>query len=234
MGRGLRAAVAMGELRTAVRTLALLDLEPAEVLSALDEVARGLGAPGSRRTGPRPRPASSRPREPPEPATPTSPRSTSPPASTRSTTRSPGAAPSPTPGHLPPVAGRARRSGAAARRAPGHAARRRRRALRGGRGRAARGRAARPLHRRPRRVPRPSRWTRASTPSAAPSTSPRPPLEDVCDHVLTTLDTAHGEDDIALLMARVQGLPADAVGDWTLAPRARARWPAPASSPATS
>ncbi|HSX98308.1 MAG TPA: PAS domain-containing protein, partial [Streptomyces sp.] len=34
MGRGLRAAVAMGELRTAVRTLALLDLEPAEVLSA--------------------------------------------------------------------------------------------------------------------------------------------------------------------------------------------------------
>lgn len=46
MGRGLRAAVAMGELRTAVRTLALLDLEPAEVLSALDEVARGLGSPG--------------------------------------------------------------------------------------------------------------------------------------------------------------------------------------------
>ncbi|MYW48097.1 PAS domain-containing protein, partial [Streptomyces sp. SID161] len=39
MGRGLRAAVAMGELRTAVRTLALLDLEPAEVLSALDEIA---------------------------------------------------------------------------------------------------------------------------------------------------------------------------------------------------
>ncbi|MGW8361780.1 SpoIIE family protein phosphatase, partial [Streptomyces wedmorensis] len=45
MGRGLRAAVAMGELRTAVRTLAQLDLEPAEVLSHLDEIARGLGAP---------------------------------------------------------------------------------------------------------------------------------------------------------------------------------------------
>ncbi len=45
MGRGLRAAVAMGELRTAVRTLALLDTEPAEVLSALDEIARGLGNP---------------------------------------------------------------------------------------------------------------------------------------------------------------------------------------------
>ncbi len=41
-------------------------------------------------------------------------------------------------------------------------------------------------------------------------------LEDVCDHVLSTLDTHHGEDDIALLMARVQGLPEDSVGDWTL------------------
>ncbi|MFJ9522558.1 SpoIIE family protein phosphatase [Kitasatospora sp. NPDC101801] len=50
MGRGLRAAVAMGQLRTAVRTLALLELDPAEVLTALDEIARGLGgdttAPG--------------------------------------------------------------------------------------------------------------------------------------------------------------------------------------------
>ncbi|RKE20948.1 PAS domain S-box-containing protein [Streptomyces sp. TLI_171] len=43
MGRGLRAAVAMGQLRTAVRTLAMLDVDPADVLSALDEIARGLG-----------------------------------------------------------------------------------------------------------------------------------------------------------------------------------------------
>lgn len=47
------------------------------------------------------------------------------------------------------------------------------------------------------------------------------PLEDVCDHVLNTLDTRHGEDDIALLMARVQGLPVDAVGDWQLPREAR-------------
>ncbi|WP_189295180.1 ATP-binding SpoIIE family protein phosphatase, partial [Streptomyces albospinus] len=47
------------------------------------------------------------------------------------------------------------------------------------------------------------------------------PLEDVCDHVLSALDTQHGEDDIALLMARVHGLPKDAVGDWSLAPEAR-------------
>ncbi len=60
MGRGLRAAVAMGELRTAVRTLAGLDLEPAEVLSQLDEIARGLGAPGGVQQATR---AARRPRE---------------------------------------------------------------------------------------------------------------------------------------------------------------------------
>ncbi|BFO15007.1 hypothetical protein SHKM778_13950 [Streptomyces sp. KM77-8] len=60
MGRGLRAAVAMGELRTAVRTLAQLDLEPAEVLSQLDEIARGLGAPGGIQQATR---AARRPRE---------------------------------------------------------------------------------------------------------------------------------------------------------------------------
>ncbi|CAM5320297.1 hypothetical protein SVIOM342S_01034 [Streptomyces violaceorubidus] len=47
-------------------------------------------------------------------------------------------------------------------------------------------------------------------------TDPAQPLEDVCDQVLHTLDSHHGEDDIALLMARVQGLPSDSVGDWTL------------------
>src|SRR5690606_21504445 len=64
--------------------------------------------------------------------------------------------------------------------------------------------------------------TDPARPSPGPHTSPTARaagysnLEDVCDHVLNTLDTHHGEDDIALLMARVQGLPADCVGDWTL------------------
>ncbi len=49
MGRGLRAAVAMGELRTAARTLAQLDLEPAEVLSHLDEIARASAPPAASR-----------------------------------------------------------------------------------------------------------------------------------------------------------------------------------------
>ena len=39
MGRGLRAAAAMGQLRTAVRTLAVLDLMPDELLTQLDHLA---------------------------------------------------------------------------------------------------------------------------------------------------------------------------------------------------
>jgi serine phosphatase RsbU (regulator of sigma subunit)/anti-sigma regulatory factor (Ser/Thr protein kinase) len=41
MGRGLRAAAAMGQLRTAVRTLAVLDLMPDELLAQLDHLAMG-------------------------------------------------------------------------------------------------------------------------------------------------------------------------------------------------
>jgi PAS domain S-box-containing protein len=43
MGNGLRAAAIMGQLRTAVRTLASLDLPPAEVLRQLDESVQHLG-----------------------------------------------------------------------------------------------------------------------------------------------------------------------------------------------
>ena len=42
MGRGLRAAAAMGQLRTAVRTLAVLDLMPDELLAQLDHLAMGI------------------------------------------------------------------------------------------------------------------------------------------------------------------------------------------------
>lgn len=41
MGRGLRAAAAMGQLRTAVRTLAVLDHLPEDVLRHLDDLAHG-------------------------------------------------------------------------------------------------------------------------------------------------------------------------------------------------
>ncbi len=42
-GHGLHAAVAMGQLRTAVRTLATMDLPPAQLLAHLDQLAQHLG-----------------------------------------------------------------------------------------------------------------------------------------------------------------------------------------------
>lgn len=43
MGRGVRAAAVMGQLRTAVRAYARLDLAPADVLESLDGIVRDLG-----------------------------------------------------------------------------------------------------------------------------------------------------------------------------------------------
>ncbi|HEU4976075.1 MAG TPA: SpoIIE family protein phosphatase [Baekduia sp.] len=43
MGRGVRAAALMGQLRAAIRAYAQLDLAPAEVLAHLDQVVGGLG-----------------------------------------------------------------------------------------------------------------------------------------------------------------------------------------------
>lgn len=43
MGRGLRAAAVMGQLRTAVRTLAIQDPPPSDLLSQLDTIVSGLG-----------------------------------------------------------------------------------------------------------------------------------------------------------------------------------------------
>jgi len=207
MGRGLRAAVAMGELRTAVRTLAMLDLEPAEVLSALDEVVGGLGAPargGTRRAKER--------------------------ADvdlaevylatciyvvydavTRRCTIA-------NAGHLPPAVVE-----------PGEEPL----LLELPRG-VPLGVGGEPFEEieveltdgallalytdglvESRSLPLDEGLNAFRDSLAGP---PRP-LEDVCDHILATLDTAHGEDDIALLTARVRGLAADKVGDWTLEPQ---------------
>ncbi len=43
MGHGIRAAATMGQLRTVARTLATLDMAPAQVLTRLDETAAGIG-----------------------------------------------------------------------------------------------------------------------------------------------------------------------------------------------
>ncbi len=222
MGRGLRAAVAMGELRTAVRTLALLDLEPAEVLSALDEIARGLGGGGDGRTGAR----SSRGRS----------------GASAETARAAGAADLSevylatcvyavydpvtrrctfaNAGHLPPVLVEEGEDALLLDVPPGMPL----------------GVGGEPFEEIEVDLPDGALlalYTDGLVESrehpleeglqafrAALSDADRP-LEDACDHVLSVMDTSHGEDDIALLMARVHGLPKDAVGDWNLAPDAR-------------
>ncbi|MEU2563776.1 SpoIIE family protein phosphatase [Streptomyces longispororuber] len=205
MGRGLRAAVAMGELRSAVRTLALLDLEPADVLAALDEIARGLGNPaGPRRSGAR------------------TDRDTDDLAEvylatcvyavydavTRRVTIA-------NAGHLPPVLVEPGESALMLDVPPGMPL----------------GVGGEPFEEVEVDLPegallalytdglvesRDHPLDEGLNAFVGALAEPAQALEDICDHVLSTLDTHHGEDDIALLMARVQGLPAEHVGDWTL------------------
>ncbi|MEV6837644.1 SpoIIE family protein phosphatase [Streptomyces sp. NPDC051133] len=206
MGRGLRAAVAMGELRTAVRTLALLDLEPAEVLSALDEIARGLGTPGgvqqATRTARQPRDADLS-----EVYLATCVYAVYDSVTRRCTFANAG--------HLPPVLVEPGEAALMLDVPPGMPL----------------GVGGEPFEEVEVELPEGALlalYTDGLVESrdhpldeglqafVGALTDASRPLEDVCDHVLNTLDTHHGEDDIALLMARVQGLPAESVGDWTL------------------
>ncbi|MFJ4624306.1 SpoIIE family protein phosphatase [Streptomyces sp. NPDC088812] len=206
MGRGLRAAVAMGELRTAVRTLALLDLEPAEVLSALDEIARGLGTPGGVQQATR---AARRPREADlsEVYLATCVYAVYDSVTRRCTFANAG--------HLPPVLVEPGEPALMLDVPPGMPL----------------GVGGEPFEEVEVELPEGALlalYTDGLVESrdhpldeglqafVGALTDPSRPLEDVCDHVLNTLDTHHGEDDIALLMARVQGLPTESVGDWTL------------------
>ncbi|MFG3310215.1 SpoIIE family protein phosphatase [Streptomyces wuyuanensis] len=236
MGRGLRAAVAMGELRTAVRTLALLDLEPAEVLSALDEIARGLGTPSGAQQASRVAHKSRGP-ELSEVYLATCVYAVYDPVTRRCTFANAG--------HLPPVLVEPGEEALMLDVPPGMPL----------------GVGGEPFEEVQVELPEGallalytdglvesrdhpldeglSAFRRALTEPARSVPEPRSPdgpaggpggaapaaleggsrsrsLEDVCDHVLATLDTRHGEDDIALLMARVQGLASEAVGDWRL------------------
>ncbi|MXG24930.1 SpoIIE family protein phosphatase [Streptomyces sp. YIM 132580] len=218
MGRGLRAAVAMGELRTAVRTLALLDLEPAEVLSALDEVARGLGSPGGgeRSEGlggsggaqwPSRAAQKSREADLSEVYLATCVYAVYDPVTRRCTFANAG--------HLPPAVVEPGRPARLIDVPPGMPL----------------GVGGEPFEEVEVELAENALLT-LYTDGLVESrdqpldegldalrsvlTGPQMPLEDACDFVLSTLDTRHGEDDIALLMARIQGLPGEAVGDWTL------------------
>ncbi len=218
MGRGLRAAVAMGELRTAVRTLALLDLEPAEVLSALDEVARGLGTPGGgeRSDGfgagggaqwPSRAAHKSREADLSEVYLATCVYAVYDPVTRRCTFANAG--------HLPPVVAEPGEPAMLLDVPPGMPL----------------GVGGEPFEEVEVELKEGSLlalYTDGLVESRdhpldegldafrQALAEPSQPLEDVCDHVLRTLDTRHGEDDIALLMARIQGLAPNAVGDWHL------------------
>ncbi|MFF9848863.1 SpoIIE family protein phosphatase [Streptomyces litmocidini] len=204
MGRGLRAAVAMGELRTAVRTLAQLDLEPAEVLSHLDEIARGLGAPiGAQQS----RTHKNRGPELSEVYLATCVYAVYDPVTRRCTFANAG--------HLPPVLVEPGEEAMLLDVPPGMPL----------------GVGGEPFEEVEVELPE-GALLALYTDGLVESrdhpldeglqafrralTDPARPLEDVCDRVLTSLNTGHGEDDIALLMARIQGLPSEAVGDWQL------------------
>ncbi|MGA4839822.1 SpoIIE family protein phosphatase [Streptomyces sp. G45] len=213
MGRGLRAAVAMGELRSAVRTLALLDLEPAEVLSALDEIAGGLGNPaGPRHTSRSARASSARRAAPDADDLAEVYLATCVYAVYDAVTRRVTFANA---GHLPPVLVEPGESALMLDVPPGMPL----------------GVGGEPFEEVEVDLPegallalytdglvesRDHALDEGLNAFVGALTDPADALEDICDHVLNTLDTHHGEDDIALLLARVQGLPAEHVGDWTL------------------
>ncbi|MEX0169266.1 SpoIIE family protein phosphatase [Streptomyces sp. LMG1-1-1.1] len=204
MGRGLRAAVAMGELRTAVRTLAQLDLEPAEVLSHLDEIARGLGAPiGTQQS----RSQKSRGPELSEVYLATCVYAVYDAVTRRCTFANAG--------HLPPVLVEPGEEALLLDVPPGMPL----------------GVGGEPFEEVEVELPegallalytdglvesRDHPLDEGLNAFRRALTDPARPLEDVCDRVLSSLNTGHGEDDIALLMARIQGLPSEAVGDWQL------------------
>jgi PAS domain S-box-containing protein len=215
MGRGLRAAVAMGELRTAVRTLAMLDLEPAEVLTALDEVANGLGAPSAGRAR--------RSKDPADADLGEVYLATCVYVVYDAVTRRCVIANA---GHPPPVVVESDDDPMLLELPKGVPL----------------GVGGEPFEETEVQLAdgallalytdglvesRSHPLDEGLDAFRASLAGPARPLEDICDHVLATLDTAHGEDDIALLMARIQGLPADHVGDWRLEPQptsvARAR-----------
>jgi len=195
MGRGLRAAVAMGQLRTAVRTLAMLDLDPAEVLTALDEIARGLGGDDTQ------------PGE--ELYLATCVYAVYDAVKQRCTFANAG--------HLPPVL-----------LSPGDSAR----MLNVPPGLPL-GVGGEPFEEVTLDLPegavlglytdglvesRKHQLDEGLKAFRTALTNGSSHLEELCDQVLDELNPHHGEDDIALLMAKVQALPTGSVGDWKLPP----------------
>ncbi|MDJ1134693.1 SpoIIE family protein phosphatase [Streptomyces iconiensis] len=207
MGRGLRSAVAMGELRTAVRTLALTDMEPAEVLGALDEIARGLGGtPHSQRS------QRGSDTDLSEIYLATCIYAVYDPVSRRCTFANAG--------HLPPILVEPSEPALLLEVPKGVPL----------------GVGGEPFEEIEVELPdgamlalytdglvesRDHPLDEGLDAFRAVLTDASEPLEDTADRVLRTLNVHHGEDDIALLVARVDGLDPSHVGDWSLPPEPR-------------
>ncbi|WP_432277571.1 SpoIIE family protein phosphatase [Kitasatospora brasiliensis] len=212
MGRGLRAAVAMGQLRTAVRTLAMLDLDPAEVLTALDEIARGLGgdpAPAGPPTAPYGRLTSTADEEAREVYLATCVYAVYDAVTRRCVFANAG--------HLPPVLLSPGESARMLDVPPGLPL----------------GVGGEPFEEVELTLPdgavlalytdglvesRKHQLDEGLRAFRSALSGDGKGLEDLCDHVLGELNPHHGEDDIALLMAKVHAFPEDAVGNWFLPP----------------
>lgn len=217
MGRGLRAAVAMGELRTAVRTLALLDLEPAEVLERLDEIARGLGDTRYNRRGNVDLDDLA------EVYLATCVYAVYDPVSRRCTIANAG--------HLPPVLVERDDAGREVLSPADHPAL----LLEVPKG-VPLGVGGEPFEQIDMELPdgallalytdglvesRHQSLDAGLTAFRTAVADSDRPLEDVCDRVFAGIDMLDGEDDMALLLARVHGLPSSQVGDWRLAAEAQ-------------
>ncbi len=211
MGRGLRAAVAMGQLRTAVRTLAMLDLDPAEVLTALDEIARDLGDDSAPAAGPTPygRLTSPADEEAREVYLATCVYAVYDAVTRRCTIANAG--------HLPPVLLSPDEPARMIDVPPGLPL----------------GVGGEPFEEVELTLPdgallglytdglvesRKHQLDEGLRAFRVALSEGSKGLEDLCDHVLGELNPHHGEDDIALLMAKVHAFPEDAVGDWKLPP----------------
>ncbi|MEV0533197.1 SpoIIE family protein phosphatase [Kitasatospora sp. NPDC050463] len=211
MGRGLRAAVAMGQLRTAVRTLAMLDLDPAEVLTALDEIARGLGDDSAPAGSPTPygRLTSTADEEAREVYLATCVYAVYDAVTRRCIFANAG--------HLPPVLLSPDEPARMLDVPPGLPL----------------GVGGEPFEEVELTLPdgavlglytdglvesRKHQLDEGLRAFRTALSAEGKGLEDLCDHVLGELNPHHGEDDIALLMAKVHAFPDDAVGNWFLPP----------------
>ena len=190
-GHGVRAAVTMGRLRTAIKTLTMLELPPAETLQRLDDLMHEIGVF--------------------EPHFATCVYAVY--DSVDGTCEVASA------GHLPPLLVRPDGTSEFLDVSAGAAARHRREPDRQPHAAHRRRHAARHVHRRPGRAPHRGHRSRPGTPaqrSSAPAPSEQS-LDELCREALADVYGDHQRDDIAILVAKLSRISQDRHTSWRLA-----------------